>query len=445
MAASPNIQAQNEVVDIEVASEKSTEILTEDSYVGVSLLGTTSNLAKTMIGEGMLSLAASLGTGTGLASGIIIGVSSAGLMAYSFSLVGRVCNATGSQSLRECCEKTGYPRLGKFMTISVFLLLFAACASFSIIIGDSLSDILTTADLTGIWASYKFSLLTVIIAIELPLCLLKDMSKLAMTSKIGVSCEVFVVIFMALRYFDGSYFPGGQYYDTPRPIGTSALNSKNLFKVSSGTSLVLCAFSLAYIGHFQAPKYYHQLRNRSVRRFNLATIGGFSIASLVFLAAMAFGYLTFGHHADGMILNNYSTEDPLATVARVGVLIAVAFGFPLVFTTMRDSVVQGLRLDGQRPETWFGVTLGLLLPILLIGISVRDLGLVNELIGAIFGSLISLIFPGLLLLLTYRKLGGKFCGPAEGKLFAGVLLSCGLVLLVGGTTLTCLEKAGVHL
>jgi len=250
---------------------------------------------------------------------------------------------------------------------------------------------------------------------------------------------------MAFRYFDGSYAAGGQYYDTLRPKDVPAVNMDSAFKVSSDTAVVVSAFSLAFIGHFQAPKYYHHLRSRSVRRFNMVTIGGYTLAAAVFLAAMTFGALTFGHHAEGMILNNYSSEDPLATAARIGVLIAVAFGFPLIFTALRDSVFQALHLDGQRPEMWFGVTLCLLLPILLIGISVNDLGLVNDLVGSIFGALTSLIFPGILLVLTYRQHGDKFCRSIEGKGLSGGLLVCGCLLLLGGSTIVCLQKAGVHL
>merc|ERR1712151_973117 len=101
-------------------------------------------------------------------------------------------------------------------------------------------------------------------------------------------------------------------------------------------------------------------------------------------------------------------------------------------TALRDSVFQTLCLEGRRPEMWFGVTLVLLLPILLIGVSLNDLGLVNELVGSIFGAMISLIFPGSLLALAYKQFGRKFCHPAEGKGLAGMLLACGILLLLGG-------------
>merc|ERR1712151_312248 len=114
-------------------------------------------------------------------------------------------------------------------------------------------------------------------------------------------------------------------------------------------------------------------------------------------------------------------------------------------TALRDSVFQTLCLEGRRPEMWFGVTLVLLLPILLIGISLNDLGLVNELVGSIFGALISTIFPGPLLPLTYKQFGRKFCHPAEGKGLAGGLLTWGFLILFSESTLSCLQKAGVHL
>ena len=60
----------------------------------------------------------------------------------------------------------------------------------------------------------------------------------------------------------------------------------------------------AFIAHWNAPKFYHQLRNRNSRSFLKATAGGFTIALVLHVICMITGFLTllscvkqgFEHH-----------------------------------------------------------------------------------------------------------------------------------------------------
>mmetsp|Transcript_28307 Transcript_28307/g.45457 ORF Transcript_28307/g.45457 Transcript_28307/m.45457 type:complete len:452 (-) Transcript_28307:201-1556(-) len=428
--------------------EEDTEGDTSDGedFAGVSSLQTLFNLAKCMIGEGMLSLAAGLGSSTSLPVGIAICICFALLMGFSFSMIGRVCDATGSKTLSGCCDRVGYPRLGIAMAASITMLTAVCCTSFCIVLGDNISHILQALGASGIWGTYEFALLAVIVVIEIPLCLIRDMSKLALTSFIGVTCELGVITFMAVRYFDGSYAPGGQYYGTLDERQLPDLNPPpRMFKLGPKTALLVCSLSTAYIAHFQAPKFYHQLRQRSMRRFNVVTAASFSLASVVFLATMSFGFLTFGRHSQGNILENYSTKDPLATVARTGMSVAVAFGFPIVFTGLRDSTLEVLGLSGARRRWFFTSTLGLLVPLVVAACFFDDLGSVNEYTGSIFGSLTSLIYPAVLCYLTLKLLGDKFDGPTAGKIVAFFLFAVGFLQLTVGTTFVSLDLAGVSL
>eukprot|EP00931_Biecheleriopsis_adriatica_P056693 TRINITY_DN33605_c0_g1_i1.p1 TRINITY_DN33605_c0_g1~~TRINITY_DN33605_c0_g1_i1.p1 ORF type:complete len:452 (+),score=88.29 TRINITY_DN33605_c0_g1_i1:53-1408(+) len=414
----------------------------EEDFPGVHPLQTSFNLAKCMIGEGMLSLAAGVGK-TGLAVSLIICLFFGVFMGYTFSVIGRVCAATGSKNLSGCCDRLGYPRLGKTMALSITLLTFVACVSFAIMFGDNVSDILKSMGATGFWASYEFALLATVILVELPLCLIRDMSKLAVTSLLGVACEVGVVIFITERYFSGTYKPGGVNYDDIseefRPYFGEGI-AKTLFRVDASTLVLVSSLATAYIAHFQAPKFYHQLRNRSVRRFNMVTAGSFGLASTMFVATMLFGYLTFGQHAQGNILRNYSTKSPFATASRIGMVIAVCFGFPVVFTGFRDAALESLAWNGRRRSIWVVLTIALLAPIVLVASLVRDLGVVNGLTGSILGSLTTMAYPAMLCFLTFKMAGSKFCKPLEANMVA-VLVLLGSVFLAIFGTVQVLQKA----
>ena len=51
----------------------------------------------------------------------------------------------------------------------------------------------------------------------------------------------------------------------------------------------------------------------------------FAVSSLLFLLVGGAGFATFGDASDALILNNYASTDPLAGVARLGVLLAALF------------------------------------------------------------------------------------------------------------------------
>ena len=66
----------------------------------------------------------------------------------------------------------------------------------------------------------------------LPLCLLKNLAVLAPFSLLGTFGIILTAVAMAVRYFDGSYAPGGQYHDhidvSLRPIFGTKNNTWSL-------------------------------------------------------------------------------------------------------------------------------------------------------------------------------------------------------------------------
>ena len=64
---------------------------------------------------------------------------------------------------------------------------------------------------------------------------------------------------------------------------------------------------------------------------------GASIGIMALITAA--GYCTFGRFCEGFILNNYSTKDPLMNSSRAAVALALICSFPLVFTGLRDGVM----------------------------------------------------------------------------------------------------------
>jgi hypothetical protein len=110
-----------------------------------ALSTSTFNLAKSIIGAGVLSLPSGVAffsdqPGALLPASAICAVF--GLVAaYSFSSIGRVCRDTKSKSFQEAWEKTVNPKSAWLISGSITAMCFLASLAYSIIIGDSFTSL----------------------------------------------------------------------------------------------------------------------------------------------------------------------------------------------------------------------------------------------------------------------------------------------------------------
>lgn len=75
--------------------------------------------------------------------------------------------------------------------------------------------------------------------------------------------------------------------------------------------------------HYNAARFYNELKDRSLTRFGIAVSLSFGLTALLYISIASIGYLTFGGNCDGYILNNYSPFDPLAGISRIFVGLSV--------------------------------------------------------------------------------------------------------------------------
>ncbi|CAK9079780.1 unnamed protein product [Durusdinium trenchii] len=377
----------------------------DEDFSGVPLVAISFNITKGIVGIGILSLPAGVAEGTGLIPAMIILVLMYLAMLYTFWSLGRCCEATHCKThggIAFALRKSHV--FGSIMEITNITGTIFGCAGYAIVIGKSSQGLWQSIGVEDGWyASARGSFVIILCFILLPLCLLRDLSKLAFTSFIGVACELFVVFFMVCRYFGGDYHPGGQFYD---PKNSASSTGIELFTIDSSVFFLVGSCVNAFVAHWNSPKFYHQLRNRGTRRFLIAVSLGFSMALVLYLVCMAVGYLTFGAHCHGDILHNYSAHDDLASISRVAMLFATIFGFPINFTG-------------------------------ILGCTFTDLGLLSALVGGSVGALVTLVYPGLMMMWTYsnRKdpyIKGVF-RAIEGRPLACALIAFGCAMAVVGT------------
>lgn len=102
--------------------------------------------------------------------------------------------------------------------------------------------------------------------------------------------------------------------------------------------------STAYVAHYNAPKFMAELKDPTMERFNRVVATAFGFSFLIYIAVMWIGFLSFGGHSTGFILNNYSSTDGLAFIARIAIGGGILCGYPLTFTALRDGTADLLRI-----------------------------------------------------------------------------------------------------
>lgn len=422
-------------ISSEVGRQWSEKLDAEIDGNGVSVSVSIFNLVKNIVGAGILSLPYGVASGTGLIPAVIICAVLGAYAGYTFSLVGRNCEAVKRFTFHELGEATSGPKFATALDFACTFKTFFSCIAYSLVITDSFGAIFRSFGLPLVFTTHLRVLLGMTCCVLLPLCLLRDLSSLSFTSLLGSAGMAYVTGFMAWRYVDGTYAPGGKYYETLdprlRPIPGAELN---MWTVNITTLILVCALSTAYIAHYNAPRFYHQLQERSPKRFNHVVATSFGIAICLFLVAMCAGYLTFGSHSQGLILNNYSSTDPLATAARIAVGTAIVFTYPLAFTGLRDgiSALTGVSIEGHNFNI---VTMALLTLITAVACVIRNVGFVNNFGGALFGACIIYIFPAMIFIFR--------AGPLDStleKLFAKLTIVAGVVLAVLGSIIAVLKQ-----
>ena len=165
-----------------------------------------------------------------------------------------------------------------------------------------------------------------------------------------------------------------------------------VFKIFWVSSQFL-GFTLTALKTYPCTRFYENLKDRTPARFSLLTALGFGASVAFFGTFAAFGFLTFGSSAQGMVLNNYASTDVLATAARFAILASMVFGYPLTFVSFRDGSLELAGLKNMSRRSLDVFTCAVLAVLTLVASHVRNLGLVCAMGGAILGSAIIYIAP----------------------------------------------------
>jgi len=368
------------------------------------------------------------------------------LSAYCFTLIARVCALNKVETYGEAWEKSVGKKTAWMVPAACTFKTFCACTAFSIIIADSFSSLFgATPGFPALLAQRTNVIVWMTSLVLLPLCMLKSFAPLAPFSLLGILGTVFTGAVIALRLLDGSYAPGGQFHEAiAASLRPSLLSGSSSPLLSPMVFVLVSMLSTSFIAHYNAPKFYTELENRSIPKLNKVVQNSFNFCTAAFAFIMGCGYLTFGGASQGLILNNYAEQDVLAKMCRLAIGASIVFGYPLTFVGIRDGVLSLLGRKAPSTRTQTVTTLVLLAVVSTLAVFLRDVGFVVSLGGALLGSCIIYIFPAIIFVKTMAQkvaTGEVVETPAVKRevLLNKGITALGVLLAIIGATVSVLK------
>ena len=323
-------------------------------------------------------------------------------------------HSTQAKSLGELWENVNGKQSSWLISVANLTFCFGAALSYSILLGDSFQALAKAVGISsGMVATRAFWVLLVSITVLLPLCTLQSLASLAPVSIAGVVGIFVTTIFVGWRCpainAASPYANAGALLATlaPHQIPKFGTISKAF---GSPASMVLGGMAAtAFLGHFSAPDFYHSLKRRdkdaaitatsaetiscpsTLRNFFRVAIGGYGGVALINCLIMAFGFLTFGGNSNGIILSNYSTMDPFASLCRMLMAICVIGGYPFVISACRGEILALWKSKySTGPIRQFEVNVSRILLVILSGLALvmKNAGFVVGFNGSLMGSAI---------------------------------------------------------
>jgi amino acid permease len=150
-----------------------------------------------------------------------------------------------------------------------------------------------------------------------------------------------------------------------------------------------------------------ELENNTLARFHSVVKWSFGISIALMGFITMVGFLTFGTGCDGLVLNNYATGDEWMKIARIAVAVSLVFSYPLVFTGLREGVLDMAKVpvESRTPANVNVLTVVLLTAVTGLAFVAKDVSFVLAFGGATLGNALTYIYPALMYRAVVKQQG----------------------------------------
>ncbi|KAJ9466715.1 Vacuolar amino acid transporter 6 [Diplonema papillatum] len=311
-----------------------------------SMLASMLNLLNNVVGAGLFSLSWCLYEST-LVTGMCMMVFMGVLNALSFILLAQCCELAGTCSYLKMMQSAFGRTGGLAAQIIVLMYGCGSCISFVVLTGDFLcgsgTGVLDSWS-SNEWLHKRWLIMSgVAVFVFFPLSCMRNLEPLKYTSSVSLLATMYAaaVCVWALALDNDDVFP-----PELKNQSEELRDSVDYIGFPVGVFAALPLVNVAFTCHYNAPRYYNELKDRTPRRWSIVVFVVMTFAMMIYAAAAVTGYLVFGNQIDGDILKNFSDKWSPAVVARLALACLVIFTFPMVCHFIRDSIID-LYWDGK--------------------------------------------------------------------------------------------------
>jgi len=360
------------------------------------------NLINSVIGVGILAMPFCMAQ-CGLVLGLVVLVV-CGMMTLESSLMLIKSAKSKNKKTYEYLAQACFGSTGKFaIEFAQIGLMLGTCIAFYIVISSLLVEVSApyflepgqVEDAEARRLLRRYFCVFIGFFIVLPLGLMRDMSSIAFFAYFS-SC--FYIVFISIITYRSVMM-----FDM---LSFEWLNHVELFN-PSGIFKVLPIFALAYACQSQLFIIYSTMADPPIARIRSIMLKMLSIVAFVYSLVGILGYSTFRGEIKGNMLLNYENDDTLRLI-KLGFAMSVVVGFPLMIYPCRQSIFT-LFIAPRMPtykslnddatfipnSTFRTLTLTIVTITMVIAVLVENVETILGLNGALMGTFIAFILPGL--------------------------------------------------